>query len=114
MDPNEVWDQAVARAKASLPTQRHLTRMLREMPNVVFQFLLENSARLICSELRQMQIVADECISLDAKHILAFVKENNPKAYVENRFDKTQKPKGDPDCKLGCKRKHNLRAFKAE
>jgi hypothetical protein len=93
--------------QASLPTQRHLTRMLREMPNAVFQFLLANSARLICDELRRKQIIAGECISLDTKHILAWVKENNPKTYVENRFDKTQQPKGDPDCKLGCKRKHN-------
>jgi hypothetical protein len=100
--------------QASLPTQRHLTRMLREMPNMVFQFLLEDSARLICTELRRMRIVAGECISLDTKHILAFVKENNPKAYVENRFDKTQQPKGDPDCKLGCKRKHNQRVSKTE
>ena len=100
--------------QASLPTQRHLTRMLREMPNVAFEFLLAGSALLICRELQQMQIVVGECISLDTKHILAFVKENNPKAYVENRFDKTQQPKGDPDCKLGCKRKHNQRVSKTD
>jgi len=41
------------------------------------------------------------------KHILAFVKENNPKTYIEDRFDKTKQPAGDPDCKLGCKRRHN-------
>jgi len=99
---------------ASLPTQRHMTRMLREIPNETFQFLLANSAQSICNELQRMQIVAGECISLDTKHILAWVKENNPKAYVENRFDKTQQPKGDPDCKLGCKRKHNQRASKTE
>jgi hypothetical protein len=29
---------------------------------------------------------------------------------VSNRYDKTQQPKGDPDCKLGCKRRHNQRA----
>ncbi|MBE7471966.1 MAG: hypothetical protein HS114_22755 [Anaerolineales bacterium] len=45
-------------------------------------------------------------ISLDTKHILAWVKENNPKAYVleGDRLDKTRQPKGDRDCKLGCKR----------
>lgn len=26
---------------------------------------------------------------------------------MQNRFDKTRQPKGDPDCKLGCKRRHN-------
>ena len=101
-------------AQASLPTQRHLTRMLREIPNPTLQFLLDNSARLICAELSQVGIRAGDCISLDTKHILAWVKENNPKAYVENRYDKTQQPDGDSDCKLGCKRKHNRRVNTGE
>jgi len=49
-------------------------------------------------------------ISLDTKHIIAWVKENNPKAYIkQDRFDKNKQPVGDPDCKLGCKRRHNRR-----
>lgn len=92
---------------ASLPTTRHLTRMLREMPNAALQFLLADTLRLIHQELRLYQIEVGECISLDTKHILAWVKENNPKAYVNNRFVKTQQPPGDLDCKLGCKRRHN-------
>lgn len=36
------------------------------------------------------------------------LQENNPKAYIEGkRFDKTQQASGDPDCKVGCKRRHN-------
>jgi hypothetical protein len=38
---------------------------------------------------------------------LAWVKENNPKAYVPDRFNKDRQPRGDPDCRLGCKRRHN-------
>jgi len=42
--------------------------------------------------------------------VIAWVKENNPKTYIEGqRYDKTKQPAGDPDCKLGCKRKHNQR-----
>jgi hypothetical protein len=96
-------------ADASLPTQRHLTRMLREIPNSALQFLLNDSLRLIRAELPQYQVTIGECISLDTKHILAWVKENNPKAYVTDRFDKTKQPVGDLDCKLGCKRAHNRR-----
>jgi len=95
--------------QASLPTQRHLTRMLRELPNSVLQYLLAESVRLIQAELRQYQLTMGECISVDTKHILAWVKENNPKAHLEVRFDKTQQPAGDPDCRLGCKRQHNHR-----
>jgi hypothetical protein len=92
---------------ASLPTQRHLTRMLRTMPNHVLQFLLGESVRLIRQEFATLNILTGDCISLDTKHILAWVKENNPKAYVPQRFNKNKQPVGDPDCKLGCKRKHN-------
>lgn len=34
---------------------------------------------------------------------------HNPKTYTEDRFNKEKQPKGDPDCKLGCKRRHNRR-----
>ena len=94
-------------AEASLPTPRHLTRMLRDMPNAALQYLLADSVRLIISELRALGVEAGDCISLDTKHIIAWVKENNPKAYVQDRYDKTKQPAGDPDCRLGCKRRHN-------
>jgi hypothetical protein len=100
--------------QASLPTERHLTQMLREIPNGSLQFLLDESTRLLLHTFATKGIHAGECISLDTKHILAWVKENNPKAYVETRFDKTKQPKGDPDCKLGCKRRHNQRTYKAD
>lgn len=92
---------------ASLPTQRHLTRMLRTMPNQGMQFLLSESVRLIRQELAAVKVLNSDCISLDTKHILAWVRENNPKAYVAERFNKNKQPVGDPDCRLGCKRRHN-------
>jgi hypothetical protein len=100
--------------QASLPTTRHLTRMLRELPNLTLQFLLVDSVRLLREALSAVGVETGECVSLDTKHIVAWVKENNPKTYVENRFDKTQQPAGDPDCKLGCKRKHNRRKAGSE
>ena len=98
--------------QASLPTERHLTKLLRKIPNQTVQFLFQDSVRLLLGYFSSQGIRAGECISLDTKHILAWVKENNPKAYVETRFDKTKQPKGDRDCKLGCKRKHNQRSAK--
>jgi hypothetical protein len=93
--------------QASLPTRQHLTQMLRQVPNATLQFLLADSVRLILAELQARQATPVECISLDTKHILAWVKENNPKAYVSDRFNKNKQPVGDPDCRLGCKRRHN-------
>lgn len=92
-------------AQASLPTPRHFNRVLSELPQPILQALLS-------SQVKQLQQfwpdTFGQTISLDTKHILAWVKENNPKQFIkEGRFDKTRQPAGDPDCKLGCKRRHN-------
>jgi hypothetical protein len=92
---------------ASLPAERHFSRLLRKMANEVAQFLLANSVQLILDELQARHLEPPDCISLDTKHIIAWVKENNPKAYVPDRYNKHRQPIGDPDCRLGCKRRHN-------
>lgn len=99
---------------ASLPTARHFTRMLRTTPNAVSQYLLDETVRLIQAELSTEVHDFGQAISLDTKHILAWVKENNPKDYVQNRYDKQKQPTGDPDCRLGCKRRRNQRASSKE
>jgi len=101
-------------ADASLPTQRHFTRLLRTMPQQPLQYLLDSSVALIKSELAEENICLGEAVSLDTKHIIAWVKENNPKAYISDRYNKEKQPKGDPDCRLGCKRRHNQRASSAD
>jgi len=100
---------------ASLPTHRHFTRMLRTIPNEKLQFLLDDTVRLLQSELCDIAPDFGQVISLDTKHIIAWVKENNPKAYhKEKRFDKTKQPRGDPDCRLGCKRRRNQKPASQE
>jgi hypothetical protein len=92
---------------ASLPSQRHLTQMLRNIPNCSLQFILDQSIALLLAEFTALGFAVGDCISLDTKHIIAWVKENNRKTYVSERFNKHKQPAGYPDCKLGCKRKHN-------
>jgi hypothetical protein len=99
--------------EASLPTHRHLSRMLRLIPNAPLQFLLDETVRLLQAELGKAAPDFGDCISLDTKHIIAWVKENNPKAYVKDRYDKTRQPTGDPDCRLGCKRRTNQRRIRS-
>lgn len=91
--------------KASLPTSRHLSRVLREMDNATLQCLFDGQiTHLQCC----LPNTFGQTISLDTKHILAWVKENNPRIYIkEGRFDTTKQPAGDKDCKVGCKRRHN-------
>jgi hypothetical protein len=102
-------------AASSLPTARHFTRLLRTIPNAKLQFLLDDTVRTLRRELAPVSDDFGQTISLDTKHILAWVKENNPKTYCrEGRFDKHNLPKGDPDCRLGCKRRHNQRSSAQE
>lgn len=97
---------------ASLPTPRHFTEVLRHLPPAVLQKLLDGQVTQLS---RWLPASFAQVVSLDTKHILAWVKENNPKQYIkESRFDKTQQPAGDPDCKLGCKRRHNRVAVPVE
>ncbi len=96
----------------SLPNHRHFNRMLRRLPNEILQQVLDEQVSWLQSRLPDS---FGQTISLDTKHILAWVKENNPKAYMEEgRFDKTQQPAGDSDCKLGCKRRHHHRVTPSE
>jgi len=101
-------------ADASLPTARHLTRMLRTVSNLQSQYLLDETVRLLQAELRSEVNDFGQCIAMDTKNILAWVRENNPKDYVKDRYDKTKQPSGDPDCRLGCKRRRNQRASSKE
>jgi hypothetical protein len=93
---------------ASLPTPRHFTHLLRTLPNAILQGLLDSTVAVL-----QRETPTDppfgQAISLDTKHILAWVKEKNPKAYLDrkDRYDPTKQPAGDPDCRLGCKRRRN-------
>jgi hypothetical protein len=94
--------------QASVPSSKQLGRVLRDMDNHMLQFLLSNTVSLLAQDLPP-EVTFGENVSLDTKHIVAWVKENNPKAYVKtsDRLDKTRQPQGDKDCKLGCKKKSN-------
>jgi hypothetical protein len=94
--------------EASVPGRKQLGRVLRELDNAALQFLLDSSVQLIRGQLPAYTRFGDE-VSMDTKHLIAWVAENNPKAYVKesDRLDKTRQPAGDRDCKLGCKRKRN-------
>jgi hypothetical protein len=93
---------------ASLPTTRQFLHVLRTLPNATLQGLLDNTVSLIQAEL-PAEIDFGQHICGDTKHILAWVKENNPKTYLKrsDRYDKNRQPTADKDCKLGCKKRSN-------
>ncbi len=95
--------------EASVPSCRRFGQILAIfLDNRTLQFLLDDTISLIEQQLPSDILFGDE-ISMDTKHIMAWVQENNSKAYVKlgQRLDKTCQPKGDRTCKLGCKKKFN-------
>ncbi len=92
--------------EASLPTSRHMNRILRNCDNQAHQFLLDSTVQLIGDALPE-GVEFGKQVSGDTKHIIAWVKENNLKDYVVDRYDPERQPKGDPDCKLGVKKRQN-------
>ena len=94
--------------QASLPHVRLFRQVLRSLPNPCLQFLLDSTVQLIRQELPP-SVRFGETVVGDTKHILAWVRENNPKVFMKNsqRYDKTRQPQADRDCKLGCKKRSN-------
>ena len=80
--------------RPACPPQRHFTRLLRTLPNSVLQFLLADSVCAILAELSARGLPAPQCIALDTKHVIAWVKENNPKQYVERPLRQDQATQG--------------------
>lgn len=109
-DENSPWGFDV---EASVPSRKQLGRVLRTLRPDQGQFLLCSTVRLIEDELPDAFCFGDE-ISLDTKHIIGWVAENNPKQRMADRFDKTKQPKGDRDCKLGFKPMSNQKARRGQ
>lgn len=100
--------------EATVPTQREFNRVLRRLPNPALQFLLTNTVTLLQAEIPLDHCFGDQ-ISLDTKHIIAWVRENNPKEFIKGgRFHKEKQPKGDKDCKLGFKANGNQSKTKSQ
>jgi len=45
--------------------------------------------------------IAGKYLSIDSTPVKVKVKENNPKLFIKDKFNKKQIPKGDPNCRLG-------------
>jgi hypothetical protein len=93
-------------ADASLSQARHFSRVMRKLRPDQTKFVFKCTVQLVDRALPAEANFGDD-ISGDTKHILAWVRENNLKEKVEDRYDKTKQPKGDPDCKVGCKKRVN-------
>jgi Transposase DDE domain len=87
----------------TVPCARWLRHKQQTLDNMLLRALLRETVHALQQEIPGL----GETVAVDVKHIYAWVQENNPKAYVSDRYDPDQQPRGDRDCRLGVKRSHN-------
>src|SRR6266700_1699784 len=85
------------------PLRYWLGEKLRQLDRTLLTDLLAATVTALKEEIPGL----GEVVAFDVKHIYAWVKENNWRTYVKDRYDPTGIPVGDPDCKLGVKRSTN-------
>ncbi len=100
LDPTAAYGFDVER---TLPCRFWLGEKLRQLDQSLLQDLLHATVTALQDEIPGL----GETVAFDVKHIYAWVKENNERAYVHERYDKTKQLAGDPDCTLGVKRSSN-------
>ncbi len=100
LDPTQPYGLEVER---TVPGDRWLRHQQQHLPNAWLQRLLASTVQALRAEMPDLGVT----VATDVKHIYAWVQQNNPKAYVTERFDPQRQPRGDPDCRLGVKRHHN-------
>jgi hypothetical protein len=86
-----------------VPSEVWLRARLRTFDQDLLQDLLNATVTALKEEIPGL----GETVAFDVKHIYAWVKKNNKRTYVKDRYDKNHRPDGDPDCKLGVKRSTN-------
>lgn len=100
LDPTQPYGFDVQR---SLPGCYWLNQKLRRLDRGLLTDLLAGTVQALQDEIPGL----GEVVSFDVKHLYAWVKENNERAYVSERYDKSKRLAGDPDCRLGVKRSTN-------
>jgi len=87
----------------TVPCDRWLRHWQQHLDNALLHALLRGTVRALHEEIPGLGGTA----AFDVKHIYAWVRQNNPKAYVPARYDPARQPSGDPDCRLGVKTSSN-------
>lgn len=87
----------------TVPSERWLRQKQRTLCHGHLQDLLAASVAALQEAIPGL----GEVVAFDVKHQYAWVRENNPRESIVDRFCKERQPRGDPDCRVGVKRSHN-------
>jgi hypothetical protein len=106
-DPRHPFGFDVAR---TVPTDRWLRHQQQTLDPVVLTALLADTVRSI----RAVVPAIGTTIAVDVTHQYAWVAENNPTQAIADAGNPTRQPSGDPDCRLGAKRRANGKGGKVK
>lgn len=87
----------------TVPSDSWLRAKQRTLDASLLQQLLAATVHALLDEIPGL----GQTVAFDVTHIYAWVKQNNLRQYVSNRYAKDQQPAGDPDCTLGVKKSSN-------
>lgn len=87
----------------TLPCRFWFGKKLHDLDQTLLQQLLHATVTALQAEIPAL----GETTAFDVKHLYAWVKENNERVYVPERYDKAKQLAGDPDCRLGVKKSTN-------
>jgi hypothetical protein len=87
----------------TLPCRYWFCHRLHTLDQTLLQQLLHATVTALQAEIPDL----GETIAFDVKHIYAWVKENNERVFVTERYNKEKRLAGDPDCRLGVKKRSN-------
>lgn len=80
-----------------IPSRHRLEEFIHKMPNQLLQHIRKHQIKTLIN----LGVITGRYLSIDSTPIIAWVKQNNQKVFVEGKFDKTKFPQGDPDARLG-------------
>ena len=100
LDPNKPYGFDVER---TVPCDRRLRHLQQTLDHRLLQDLLHGTVHALQQEIPGL----GETIAVDVKHLYGWVKENNPRESMLDRYCKDRQPAGDPDCRVGVKRSTN-------
>lgn len=79
------------------PSRHRFEEFLHRIPNQLLQQIREQQLKTLI----ELGVITAKYLSIDSTPIVAWVKQNNPKVFVEGKFNKAKFPKGDLDARLG-------------
>jgi len=79
------------------PSRHRFEEFLHNTPNEILQKVRRKQVKTLIS----LGVISGKFLSIDSTSVIAWVRENNPKMFLKDKFNKRKFPKGDTDARLG-------------